>query len=118
MIDYSQSPEKTLRRYAEQLDALRERKLSAQPLYDCMGDALVWADEAPAGNPSDLIGPLRMLRYHRTGLIIGQTRPGADLWELGIELFPHWVGFHPSRCMPSLQLASVYHAYAFSFKRE
>ena len=116
MIDYSRPPEETLRRYAEQLDSLRERQRFARPSYDIFGDALFWPDEMPAGNPTDLVLALRGLFYHRTGLIIGKARGGAELWRLGLELFPHWVGFHPLRRSP--RYARIYRGYASCLNRE
>lgn len=105
-----------MRRYAKQLDSLRERQRFARPSYDVFGDALFWADEMPAGNPTDLILALRGLFRHRTGLIIGKTRRRAELWELGRELFPNWVGFHPSRRSP--RLARIYEGYVSCLQRQ
>lgn len=107
--------DETLRRYAKQLNSLRQRQRFARPSYDVLGDALFWPDEMPTGNPTDLILALRGLFYHRTGLIIGKTRGGAELWRLGLKLFRHWVGFDASRCMPSPWLARIYRAYSSFF---
>ncbi|WP_395743856.1 hypothetical protein [Prosthecobacter sp.] len=77
-----------------------------------MSDALVWPDETPDATPVRLIWALRMLFHHRTGLILGERWRFADEWELGLRLFPHWVGFHPSRCSVSPRLARIYRAGA------
>ena len=116
MIDYSRPPEETLRRYAKQLNSLRKRQRFARPSYDIFGDALFWPDEVPTSNPTDLLLALRGLFYHRTGLIICKKRGGAELWQLGLKLFPHWVGFHPSRRSP--RLATIYQGYASCLNRE
>lgn len=119
MSDLRPSSEETLRFHAKQLNALRRRKLFARPRYDLFGDALIWEDELKIADASiPLIGAVRSLIYYRTGLIIGKARGGADLWRLGHKLFPHWVGFHSSRCNPSAWLAGIYHGYASGLQRE
>jgi hypothetical protein len=73
--------------------------------------ALVWADECPRWwRLLELEDALGALWHYRTGLIIGEARPYAELWELGRQLFPHWVGFHPSRCRRSQWYAAIYQA--------
>jgi hypothetical protein len=66
----------------------------------------------------ELIGPVRRLYYHRTGLILGEDWGQGEFWRLGRELFPNWVGFHPTRCNRSDELARIYRAYSSNLKRE
>src|SRR5688500_1544737 len=118
MSDLHPSSEETLRLYAKQLDAQRRRMWFARPMYDLIGDALILQDEMISHGSIPLIGAIRNLTYYRTGLIIGKPRGGEELWRLGHKLFPHWVGFHLSRCNPSAWLAGIYHAYASGLQRE
>ena len=118
MSELPPSAEETLRLYAKRLDAQRRRKWFARPMYDLFGDALIWQDERISCDSIPLIGAIRNLTYYRTGLIIGEDRGSDELWRLGRELFPNWVGFHRSRCRPSARLARIYRAYASSLQRE
>jgi hypothetical protein len=104
----TEPPEETLRRWAMHLDKIRNPSATAQPFVDCMSDALVWPDETDSSTPVQVIGALRFVRHYRTGLIIGEQRPHGEYWQLGRELFPNWVGFHPSRCDVSPRLSEIY----------
>jgi hypothetical protein len=75
-----------------------------------MSDAFVWPDETDTSTPIHVIWALRFVRHYRTGLILGVPRPYVEFWQLGRELFPHWVGFHSSRCELSSHLAEIYQA--------
>jgi hypothetical protein len=105
----AQSPEDTLREWATHLDGIRTPG-SREPFVDAMSDALVWPDETDSSTPMEVIWALRFVRHYRTGLILGEARPHAEFWQLARELFPHWVGFLPSRCELSPRLAEIYHA--------
>jgi hypothetical protein len=101
--------EDTLRRHADALNARRWRWPLSGPTYHILADALYWVDEAPLWSKLRAAeDPLRCLWHYRTGLIVGEQRPFRDLWELGIQLFPRWVGFHPSRCSPSRRFQVLY----------
>jgi hypothetical protein len=101
--------EEVLRRHARRLNARWWRWPLVRPIYHVFADALFWIDEAPIwwGLP-ELENPLRCLWHYRTGLILGEARPFGELWELGKRLFPHWVGFHPSRCRPTRRYLVIY----------
>jgi len=75
-----------------------------------MSDALMWTDETISSTPIEVIWALRFVRHYRTGLILGVARPHSEFWQLACDLFPHWVGFLPSRCELSPRLAEIYHA--------
>ena len=101
-VDYAEaegeSLEDQLRRHAHILNARRWRWPFVGPEYHLFADALFWADEAPPWSGlRQAEDPLRILWHYRTGLIMGEPRPFGELWELGLQLFPRWVGFHPSR---------------------
>jgi hypothetical protein len=100
-------------RYARRLNLRRFRIPLFPPGYDLWADALKWIDESPPWpwrDPPELVDGLRALFHYRTGLILGDVRPYGGIWELGRRLFPCWVGFHPSRCRRSRQLARFYRA--------
>ena len=118
MSDSLPPPDVILRCYAKHLDLLRRRKLFARPSYDCMADALVWPDETTFDTPTRLIWSLRFLTHHRMGFILGEDRPYGELWGLGRELFPNWVGFHTSRCRFSARLARFYRGHSSSFNSD
>ena len=101
-------PDQVLREWAIHLDGIRKRRWFVRPFRDCMSDALVWRDETVGTTPVEVIWALRLLFHYRTGIIIGEPRPHGEFWQLGREIFPHWVGFHPSRCQFSLRLAEIY----------
>jgi hypothetical protein len=105
----AESSQETLRQWATHLDGIRA-STSSEPFVDVMSDALVWPDETASSTPIQVIWALRFVRHYRTGLILGVERPHEDFWQLSRQLFPQWVGFHPSRCELSEQLAAVYHA--------
>src|SRR5262249_36488210 len=100
-------------RYAPRLNSRWWRWPLVGPEYHMLANALFWADEIPL-----FIGPgrgsledaLRGLWSYRTGLMLGETREWGELWELGKQLFPRWVGFHPSRRQPSRRNIVVYRA--------
>jgi hypothetical protein len=100
-----------LRLYAPRLNRRRWRWPLTGPVYHLMADALYWVDEVPLWRkPWELQNAMRLLWHYRTGLILGESREYAEYWELGKQLFPRWVGFHPSRCQPSRRYIAVYRA--------
>jgi hypothetical protein len=109
--DNDAPPEEVLRHYAFRLNARWWRWPLLGPSYHVFADALYWMDEAPPW--SRLRGAenaLRPLWHYRTGLIIGEPRPFKELWDLGKQLFPNWVGFHSARCRPSRRYKVIYRA--------
>ena len=119
ILDSHSSPadDGILEHYAKHLDIICDLQPSAAPLFDGMSDALIWSDELTPTTPTKLIWSLRPLFYYRTGLILGASRSGAERWQLGCRLFPHWVGFHPSRCCPSPELSRIYQLGSAQFVR-
>lgn len=115
---HQNNPTEILRQYAVHLSSIRRRGWFSRPFYEIMSDALVWRNETTASTPTRLVGALRPLFHHRTGLILGEQWRFAEEWQLGLRLFPHWVGFHPSRCRPSRRLAEIYRASKADFQRD
>jgi hypothetical protein len=104
-------PVAVFRHYANALNARSWRWPLLGPSYHLFADALYWIDEAPPlSKLRKAENALRFLWHFRTGLIMGEEREGAELWQLGKQLFPLWVGFHPSRCAPLRQYKIVYRA--------
>lgn len=111
--DQEETLEAVLRRHARRLNARWWRWPFLEPSYHVLADALYWADEAPPwpwARLREAENALRCLWYFRTGLILGEERPFAELWELGKQLFPLWVGFDPSRCRPNRRYQIIYRA--------
>jgi hypothetical protein len=109
-------------RYARRLNLRRFRIPFFPPGYDLCADALKWLDESPIcwpwRDPPELVDGLRVLWHYRTGLLLGDVRPYGRTWELGRRLFPCWVGFHPSRCRRSRQLARFFRSARLEATRE
>lgn len=100
-----------LRRHARRLNRRWWRWAVFGPTYHLLADALYWQDEVPLWScPFELSNTLRLLWHYRTGLIVGKAHPYRELWELGKQLFPRWVGFHPSRCRPVRRYTILYRA--------
>lgn len=102
--------EADLRRHARRLNARWWRWPLLMPTYHLLADALFWADEVAFWWKQGEENALRILWYYRTGLILGEARPFAEVWQLGKRLFPNWVGFHPSRCRPERRYRVIYRA--------
>lgn len=97
-----------VRLYSRRLNFRCWRWPRQQPFYEIMSGALVWQDEIPWRVPMQIVWALRPVWAYRTGLILGESRPGRDYWELCRTLFPWWVGFHRVRCRPNRQYVAVY----------
>jgi hypothetical protein len=94
-------PEDVLRHHARRLDGRRWRWPLLGSAYHTLADAIYWDDEIPFWwRLPELENALRFLWHYRTGLLVGEARPWGEFWELGLRLFPRWVGFHPSRHQP------------------
>jgi hypothetical protein len=107
-----------LQQYAGHLNSIRWRRWFARPFYEVMSDAIVWTGETNKVTPVRLIWALRPVFHYRTGLILGEQRRFPDEWQLGLKLFPRWVGFHPSHCRPSPRLAEIYRVGKAALQRD
>lgn len=98
-----------LHRVAPMFNALDAPRLDAELHYDLLGACVWWSDEHPwwFAPPADHIVPaadtsiVRYLVHHRSEEIMGRSSKYSEVWLLGLELFPAWVGFLPARCRPS-----------------
>src|SRR5689334_15808976 len=82
--------EPILRQHAGLLDSRWWRWPQLGPSYHVLAGALYWADEYPGWwkRRGDLEDALRALWHYRTGLILGEPRRCASIWDLGKRLFP------------------------------
>ncbi|HBI44983.1 MAG TPA: hypothetical protein DDY78_19325 [Planctomycetales bacterium] len=84
--------------------AVRMRELKpvaeATVFYELTSDALVWSDEIPDAETSDVsdFQCLRFLFRFRTTLMMGAPDERfRSLWDEARNLFPDWHGFDPRR---------------------
>jgi len=74
-----------------------------------MSGALVWSDETNSKTPVEVIWALRGLFAYRTSLMLNRPRDElAPMWDLGVSLFPKWVGFRPERRQATAKLLQIY----------
>lgn len=100
---------KTLREYADHLNAINKPKWRAEVFYELMSGALIWSDERNKETPTEVIWALRFLFAYRTSLMLNEPREELkSKWDLGLELFPQWVGFRPERREPTPGLLEIY----------
>ena len=83
----------------------------AKVFLDRMSDALVWTDEKLSADLSpEQMGCFRAVFRFRTSLITGVAdRRFEQLWDALRRDCPQWIGFEPSRCVPTKELADTYH---------
>lgn len=99
-----------LRRIADEMDRTRASP-DAVVGYDVSADALVWADEYPSRPRGGLrqFDCVKLLLRYRTTLLLGDPDESfKPYWDLGIELFPNWAGFSPTRVNPTDELRELY----------
>src|SRR5262245_18119894 len=87
---------RSLTEYAKHLEAIRSPAWWPKVAYEIMSGALVWSDETYCKSPVEVIWSLRAVRAYRTSLMLNELRKELKpYWELGLSLFPRWVGFRP-----------------------
>ncbi len=76
---------------------------SADVFLDLLSDSLVWEDEMiVAGLTAEQMGCLRAIFRYRTGLNCGTPESRFEpLWDQLKHECPTWIGFDPSRSVPS-----------------
>lgn len=100
---------KLLATHAEHLNSIDTPADSTTVCYDCMAGALLWSDEANEQTSWDLIGPLRFIIAYRTSLMLNEPREKLKpIWDLGLSLFPKWVGFRLERRKATPELLAIY----------
>jgi hypothetical protein len=93
-----------------------KRDESAEVFFDVMSGALVWTDERIQGLTPVQLGCLRAIHLFRTSLIIDSPDLRFQgLWDRLKRICPNWMGFDPSRCQPSEELAKKYRQWKGKF---
>jgi hypothetical protein len=102
-------PVQTLTVYAEHLNAICSPRWLPKVFYEIMSGALIWSDETNKKTPVEVIWALRFIVAYRTSLMLNKPREELKpMWELGLSLFPKWVGFRPERREPTPKLLQIY----------
>ena len=102
-------PVRTLTDHAAYLNAISSPSSCPKVFYEIMSGAVVWSDEMTIKIPVELIWALRSIVAYRTSLMLNKPREELrSMWELGLSLFPEWVGFRPERRTATLELLNVY----------
>lgn len=108
-IDRRFDPVETLTTHAAHLDAICSPERSPKVFYDCMSGALIWSDETNSETPIKLIWALRFIFAYRTSLMLNEPRGEFEsMWNLGVSLFPNWIGFRPDRRHATRELMVIY----------
>lgn len=102
-------PVRTLTAYAEQLNAICSPGWQPNVFYEIMSGALIWSDETNRNLPAEVIWSLRFVVAYRTSLMLNEPREELKpMCDLGLLLFPKWVGFRPERREPSPELLQIF----------
>src|SRR6516165_9482015 len=111
-------PVQTLTDYAEQLNAIRSPGWWPKVSYEILSGALIWSDETNRNLPVEVIWALRFIVAYRTSLMLNKPREEfKPMWDLGLSLFPKWVGFRPERRQPTPKLLQIYRRGHVSLKK-
>lgn len=102
-------PVRTLTKHAEKLNRISTPGWWPKITYEILSSALVWSDETNKLLPMEVFQSLRYIVAYRTSLMLNSPREEfKPLWELGLKLFPNWVGFRPERREPTPKLLEIY----------
>lgn len=102
-------PVQTLTDHAEHLNAICTPAWWPNVLYEIMSGALIWSDETRSNTPVEVMWALRFIVAYRTSLMLNKPREELKpMWELGLSLFPKWIGFRPERRQPTPKLLQIY----------
>lgn len=102
-------PVQTLTEYAEHLNAICSPGWWPKVFYEIMSGALVWSDETNKDMPVEVIWALRFIVAYRTSLMLNKPREELKpMWDVGLSLFPKWVGFRPERRESTPKLLQIY----------
>jgi hypothetical protein len=111
-------PVSTLTDYAGRLNSIRWPAWRPKVVYDMMSGALVWSDETDVNMPVEVIWALRPIVAYRTCLMLSRPRGElASMWELGLSLFPKWVGFRRGRRRAAPKLLQIYRSGEVGLKK-
>jgi hypothetical protein len=102
-------PVQMLTDHAEHLNAICSPASWPKVFYDIMSGALIWSDETNSKTPVEVIWALRFIVAYRTSLMLNKPREELKpMWNLGLSLFPKWVGFRPERSQATSKLLQTY----------
>jgi hypothetical protein len=111
-------PVQTLTAYADQLNAICSPGWWPKISYEIMSGALIWSDETNRNLPVEVMWALQFIIAYRTSLMLNKPREELKpMWDLGLSLFPKWVGFRPERREPSAKLLQIYRRGAVSLRK-
>jgi hypothetical protein len=102
-------PAAALRGYSRQMNAICSPARAPKVHYELLSGALIWSDEINKQLPFEVISALRCLFAYRTSVMLEQPREDLrEMWDLGLSLFPNWVGFRPERSEATPELLKIY----------
>ena len=111
-------PVRTLTAHAEHLNAIRSPGWWPRVDYEIMSGALIWSDEQTGMTPVEVTWALRYIVAYRTSLMLNKPRQELKpMWDLGLSLFPNWVGFRPERRQATPKLLRIYRRGDVSLKK-
>jgi hypothetical protein len=100
-------PDRALIENADHLNSISCPDSSPQVEYEYLSGALIWSDETNRKTPTEAIWALRLIFAYRTNLILDKPRDEFKRWwDLGLSLFPQWVGFRTDRRQPIASVTS------------
>jgi hypothetical protein len=85
-----------IERHITEIEALRYSE-QAKPLYDILGDMILWDDEMPEG-PFELVNGIRVVLHLRTRRAVYDRNMGLAFCEWFMARVPSWPGFRTERC--------------------
>ncbi|MCI0638605.1 MAG: hypothetical protein L0Y72_07465 [Gemmataceae bacterium] len=111
-------PVQTLTDHAGHLNAICSPGWWPKVFYEFMSGALIWSDETNSKTPVELIWALQLIRAYRTSLMLNEPIDELKpIWELGLSLFPKWVGFRPERRQATPKLLQIHRRGAVSLRK-
>jgi hypothetical protein len=111
-------PVRSLTDHAKHLNAICSPAWWPKVFYEIMSGALVWSDETNTKTPVEVIWALRFIVAYRTSLMLNKPREElASMWNLGLSLFPKWVGFRPKRRQATPKLLQIYRRGDISLRK-
>lgn len=102
-------PIQTLTRHAEHLNTISSPGWWPRVFYEILSGALIWSDETNRKTPYAVHCALRPIVAYRTSLMLNKPQEEfKPIWDIGLSLFPKWVGFRPERRQATPKLLQIY----------
>lgn len=95
--------------HAEHLNSINTAATAPMIEYVAMCHGLVWSDEGTAETDWEALRALKYIVAYRSSLM--RNEPGEEykaIWDLGLSLFPNWVGFFPERRQATPELLRIF----------